>query len=63
MNSFPLALIFLSFAAIAKAASGDGNPFIAGSDVKLRAKGLIVEPVGQSISSNAPAASRTGLIL
>jgi hypothetical protein len=29
MNSFPLVLILLSLTAIAKAASNDGNPFIA----------------------------------
>jgi alpha-L-fucosidase 2 len=33
MNSFPLVLILLSFAATAIAAPSDGNPFIAGNDV------------------------------
>ncbi|MGC9942680.1 MAG: DUF5703 domain-containing protein [Verrucomicrobiota bacterium] len=33
MSSFPIVLILLSLTAIAKAASSDDNPFIAGSDV------------------------------
>ena len=33
MNPLPIVLIVLSFTAIAKAAPGDGNPFIAGNDV------------------------------
>jgi alpha-L-fucosidase 2 len=33
MNSFPIVLVLLSLTAVAKAAPGDGNPFIAGNDV------------------------------